>query len=470
MAELLPVVPEKITVHLGPSRDESAENVTVDFPDYVKNCASCEIYPTWPEEAIRANVYAIISFAMNRIYTEYYKNRDHDFDITNNTAEDQSYIRGHSYFDTISVVVDEIFNSYIRRTGNVEPLFAAYCNGTTSSCAGLSQWGTVSLAQNGYSALEILKYYYGGNIELVENAPVGGLEPAVPPMPLRIGIADDAVRFAELRLNRIGRNYPSIPKVSKVTVVFTQETEAAVREFQRIFGLQQNGTVDRSTWYKIQFVYTGVKRLNEIESEGLTLDEVSLQLPAALYPGDTGIYVSIAQYYLNAASLYYAEIPQLPVDGIYGPLTESAVYAVQQLFGLDQTGIIDRKTSFAIYDIYIGIAGSIADAEATAAVPFGGILLSVGSSGSEVEILQYYISVISTVYDTVAAPEINGVFGKTTEDAVSELQRIFGITVTGIVGPITWDAIANEYELISDAQKYNDGQYGGDIYESGASG
>ncbi|MBR4255757.1 MAG: spore cortex-lytic protein, partial [Clostridia bacterium] len=149
MNELLPVIPEKITVHLGGSSDKNADNVTVDFPDYIKNCASCEIYPTWPDASIRANIYAMISFALNRVYTQYYRVRNHDFDITNNTAEDQSYIRGHAVFDVINDVVDEIFNSYIKRAGSVEPLFAAYCNGTTSTCRGLSQWGSVSLAEQG---------------------------------------------------------------------------------------------------------------------------------------------------------------------------------------------------------------------------------------------------------------------------------------------------------------------------------
>lgn len=467
MNELLPVVPEKITVHLGASADQSAENVTVDFPDYIKNCASCEIYPTWPDASIRANVYAIISFTLNRVYTQYYRSRNYDFDITSNTAEDQSYIRGHAYYDTISLVVDEIFNSYIKRSGSVEPLFAAYCNGTTTTCKGLSQWGTVSLAQNGYTPYGILRYYYGNDIEIVENAPVGELRMAEPPMPLRVGVADDAVRFAGLRLNRIGKNYPAIPKISNVSYIFTQETEAAVREFQRIFGLTQNGTVDQSTWYRIQFIYNGVKRLNEVESEGLTLDEVSLQLPSVLYPGESGILVSVLQYYLNTISIYYAEVPEVYPDGIYGPQTEEAVRAVQGLFALEQTGILDRQTLFSIYDIYLGLTDGIEEADVTVAAPYGGQLLTVGSSGDDVRRLQYYISVISSVYTDVTPPEITGNYDTDTEQAVSKLQEILGITVTGITGPITWDAITSEYELISDGDRYNSGQYGGDIYETG---
>ncbi|MBP5208862.1 MAG: peptidoglycan-binding protein [Clostridia bacterium] len=464
MAELLPVIPEKITVHLGASSDKNVENVTVSFPDYVKNCASCEIYPTWPEQSIRANLYAIISFAMNRIYTEFYRTRGYDFDITNNTSEDQSYIRGHSTFEPISRITDEIFNSYIRRPGRADPLFASYCNGTTTTCDGLSQWGTVTLAQNGYSAFEILKFYYGQDIELVTDVPVGKFRSAIPPMPLRLGIADDAVRFAELRLNRIGKNYPAIPKIANVNIVFTQETESAVSEFQRIFGLPVTGVIDIPTWYRIQFIYSGVKRLNEVESEGISLDEVSLQLPTEVYPGQTGIIVSVLQYYLNSIGLYYAEVPNIPVDGIYGPLTEQAVRGVQGLFGLEQTGITDRETVFAIYDVYFGIVDNMQSADVTVAAPYSGQLLSAGSSGIEVERLQYYIGVIADVYDSVTAPAITGVYDAATEAAVSEMQSIFGIDVTGITGPITWDAIKGEFELISDGQSFNNGQYGGDIY------
>ena len=464
MAELTPVIPELITVHLGPSSDRSASDVTVGFTDYIKNCASCEIYPTWPEQSIRANIFAIISFAMNRIYTEYYKARGYDFDITSNTAEDQSYVPGHSYFDTISRVTDEIFNSYIRRIGKIEPLFASYCSGSTVTCSGLSQWGTVSLANRGYSAEDILKYYYGSDIEIVSDVEVGELRPAVPPMPLRVGVADDAVRFVGLRLNRIGKNYPAIPKISNVSYVYTQQTESAVSEFQRIFGLEVTGVVDKSTWYRIQFVYSGVKRLNDVESEGLTLEEVSLQLPSEIYPGQTGIIVSVLQYYLNSIALYYVEVPSIPVDGIYGPLTEEAVRGVQGLFGLEKTGIIDRQTVFAIYDIYFGITEDMESADVTAAAPYAGQLLTVGSSGIEVERLQYYISVISGVYTEIRAPAIDGIFGPETERAVSMVQEALGITVTGIAGPITWEAITNEYELISDGQSFNNGQYGGDIY------
>ena len=189
---VLPYIPSTITVHLG-LPDQWAENVTVSFPDYVKNVASSEIYPTWELSAIRANVLAIISFALNRVYTEFYPSRGYNFQITNTTAYDQKFIRGRSFFQSISAVVDEIFNDYIRRQGFVEPLSAKFCNGTTSTCDGLSQWGSQEMAQTGYNSMEILRHYYGDDIELVVNAPIQDITQSYPGSPLRLGSVGEEV-------------------------------------------------------------------------------------------------------------------------------------------------------------------------------------------------------------------------------------------------------------------------------------
>lgn len=248
-----PVVPEYITVHLGAPDNKSAENVSVGFADYIKNVASSEIYPTWPEAALRANIYAQISFALNRIYTEHYRSRGYDFDITNSTAYDQAFVRDRDIFDNISIIVDEIFNDYIVREGYIEPLFAVYCNGTTVTCDGLSQWGSVSLANEGLGAYDILTRYYGEDIGLVENAPVQALEPSPPNILLSEGSAGNDVKFIQVRLNRISTNYPSIPKIPKVDGVFGVETGNAVREFQRIFTLNRTvpSTGRRGTAYSV---------------------------------------------------------------------------------------------------------------------------------------------------------------------------------------------------------------------------
>ena len=274
-----PYIPSTITVHLG-RPDEAAENVTVSFPDYVKNVVSSEIYPTWPEAAIRANTYAIVTFALNRIYTEWYRARGYPFDITSSTQFDQKFIYGREVFENVSQIVDELFNSYIRRQGSVEPLFSAFCNGTTSTCDGLSQWGTVTLANQGKTPYEILQYYYGDNIEIVRNVPVMTNTPSYPGFVLELGYSGDPVRTIQVQLNRISRNFPAIPKIGDVSGDFDYLTEDAVRVFQQVFGLPQTGMVDEATWYQIAYIYISVKNLAELNSEGVR--PFSIILPSSV--------------------------------------------------------------------------------------------------------------------------------------------------------------------------------------------
>ena len=267
MVNVIPVIPETITVHLG-LPNTAAENVTVSFPDYVKNVASSEIYPTWDESALRANILAIMSYALNRVYTEFYRSRGYDFDITNTTARDQAFVNGRSYFENISRLVDEMIGSYIRRTGTVEPLAAKFCNGTTSTCDGLSQWGSEALAQEGLDSVEILRFYYGDDIEIVTNAPMAGITESYPGIPLRVGSRGPDVTVVQTSLNRIGQNYPAIPKVSPVDGIFGPQTEAAVKAFQQIFSLDPDGIVGRASWYQIVRVYVAVLKLAELSPRG----------------------------------------------------------------------------------------------------------------------------------------------------------------------------------------------------------
>ena len=292
-----PVVPESIVVHLGPP-GSAAQNVTVPFAEYIKNVASSEIYPTWPESAIRANILAQISFALNRVYTEYYRARGYDYDITSTTQFDQAFVPDRGIFENISQIVDDIFNDYIVRQGRVEPLFAQFCDGVRTKCGGLSQWGSVDLAEEGMTPYEILQYYYGGDIGLVTNAPVGGNVPSYPGRPLRRGSVGEDVRTIERQLNRIGRNYPAIPAITRLDGVYGPETESAVRTFQQIFSLDADGVVGKATWYKIKEIYNGVKKLSELTSEGLTISETERQYASALRPGDSGVGVRTVRYYL----------------------------------------------------------------------------------------------------------------------------------------------------------------------------
>ena len=351
-----PYIPQTITVHTGPA-NQWAENVTVSFPDYIKNVASSEIYPTWPEAALRANILAQISFALNRVYTEYYPSRGYDFDITASTMNDQKFIKGRSIFDNVAQIVDELFTTYIRRKGFVEPLSARFCNGTTVTCDGLSQWGSEELARQGQSTMDILRHYYGDDIELVSNAPIKDIAYSYPGYPLQTGSSGNYVTVLQVMLNRIARNYPAIPRISPVDGVFGSQTEESVKQFQRIFNLTPDGIVGQATWYKLVFLYVGVTNLSELVSEGQPFTEV--QGPATgvtLREGSTGIAVSALQYFISILAQFNPSVPGLAIDGIFGPKTTAAVNAVQSRLGLPVTGTVDDTTWQRIYDEYLGIA------------------------------------------------------------------------------------------------------------------
>ncbi|MBO5281120.1 MAG: peptidoglycan-binding protein, partial [Clostridia bacterium] len=331
-------IPENITVHLGLPSDRSAPNVTVSFIDYIKNVASSEIYPTWPESALRANIYAQISYALNRVYTEYYRSRGYDFDITSTTQFDQTFIYGRDIFSNVGEIVDEVFNDYIVRQGSVEPLFAAYCNGTTVMCNGLSQWGSVALAEEGLTPYEILQYYYGDDINIVFNAPTDRNLPSYPGRPLRRGDSSQDVLTIQRQLNRIGRNYPAIGRINDPDGIFGQDTENAVKNFQRIFNLTQDGVVGKATWYKIKSIWAAVKRLAEVQSEGVSQDDVRLIYPSQLALGDTGDGVRNLQYFLSVIAFFDPQVPDVTVDGVFGTQTENAVRAIQRQAGLTEDG------------------------------------------------------------------------------------------------------------------------------------
>ena len=353
MPAVIPFIPQQITVHLGPPNSNAA-NVTVSFSDYVKNVASSEIYPTWEESALRANILAIVSFALNRVYTEFYRSRGYDFDITNSTAYDQFFVNGRSFFTNIVQLVDELFDDYLRRPGFVEPLAAKFCNGTTVTCEGLSQWGSQNLATQGYNSVQILRSYYG-DVEVVQNAPVRGITSSYPGTPLRRGSVGPDVVVIQVELNRIAQNYPAIPKLQNVDGIFGSRTEASVIRFQEIFGLEPDGIVGRATWYALVRLYTAVTALSELRSQGQRFYAISWQYPDALRRGDTGSKVEQLQYMLSVLSSFIPEIAPLTIYGIFGPATENSVRAAQRRFNIPETGIVDRETWDEIYYQFSGI-------------------------------------------------------------------------------------------------------------------
>ena len=457
----LPTIPEYITVHLG-APDSPAQNITVPFTEYIANAASSEIYPTWPESAIRANIYAQTSFALNRIYTEFYRSRGYDFDITNSTAYDQSFVRGRNIFENIERIVDEIFNSYIRRRGNIEPLFAAYCDGVEVQCNGLSQWGSVSLAEEGYTPYEILQYYYGNDIDIISNAVVEGSLVSAPQFPLSVGTSGDRVRILQLRLNRISDNYPSIPKVATIDGIFAEDTEAAVVRFQEIFGLSPDGIVGNSTWYAVNRIYNAVKRLNELDSEGIRLEEVTKQYPGALSLGSRGLGVRNLQYFLTYLSRFYSSISPTEIDGVFGNETRQSVISAQNTFGLMQDGVVGELTWNEIYNAYRGIVDEIPLKYVEGNVlPFPGTILRIGSDNDSVLLLQQYINVIAEVFPEVNTVDLTGYFGTQTDSAVKAIQTLSGLEANGVVGAITWDTVTSLYTDIVNGSRLNDGQYPG---------
>ena len=441
MAEL-PIVPEFITVHLG-KPSAAARNVRVPFSQYIKNVASSEIYPTWPESSLRANIYAEITFALNRIYTEHYRSRGYDFDITNSTQFDQYYVEGRDIFENISRVVDDIFNDYVVKQGQIQPYFTQYC---AKKCEGLSQWGTVTLANQGYTPYRILQYYYGNDIDIIRNAPIKTNTPTYPGTPLRLGSGGEDVVEIQRQLNRIAVNYPSIPKITESTGYFEQTTQTAVKQFQKIFNLVQDGIVGKDTWYKIKQIYNGIKGLSELYSEGITISEIERKYERLLKLGTRGPSVRIVQYYLQFLSFFNLKLPYVAMDGIFGQETYDAVLTFQSLYGLDVDGIVGRNTWDMIQDAYVGVLNSLPDEyRSYSSLLYPGYIITTGASGKVVEQLQTFLKTIADNNSAVPQVTVDGYYGNQTKNAVLAIQKLQGLEQNGQVGVLTWNAIVNLY-------------------------
>lgn len=256
------VIPEYIIVHDGAPGDQTAPNYWVRYRDYIKNVASCEIYSTWPESALYANILAIQSFTLNRVYTEWYRNQGYDFTITSSTAYDQKWVYGRNIYQNIDYIVDTVFANFLSRPGVQQPIFTSYCDGNRVTCNGLSQWGSKYLGDEGYSAIEIIRYYYGNDMYINSAELISGVPSSWPGYDLGIGASGEKVRQLQTQLNRIARNYPAIPTIT-ADGIYGPATAEAVRTFQRIFNLPQTGVTDYATWYEISEIFVGVSRLAE---------------------------------------------------------------------------------------------------------------------------------------------------------------------------------------------------------------
>lgn len=433
-----PIIPTEIIVHLG-SPDEAARNITVPFVEYIKNVATGELYPNWPLDAIKANVLAQISFALNRIYNEWYPSKGYDFDITSNPAYDQSFVENRQFFETISLVVDELFNDYIVKNGQVQPYFAAYCDGKKVTCDGLSQWGTVTLANQGRGPLEILRNYYD-NINLVYNAEVSDNIRTYPGFPVELGTSGDFVRMINIQLNRIGQNYPAIPVIINDSPYFTVEVERAVRKFQEIFNLKVNGIVDKSTWYKIKYVYNAVKKISDLYSEGISIDEATLLFKSKLELGDTGQYIRTLNYLINVVSYFDSSIPFLDLKGeVFTDNTKQVVIAFQNKYNLPATGIVDAPTWAKLKSAYNQTLRNIPKEYVTSLNEFyPGRFLSEGMTGDDIVNLQNFLYIICEKTKSIPGVVVNGRFDNLTKQSIMSIQRRYNLEENGIVGPVVW--------------------------------
>lgn len=456
-----PDIPETITVHLGIPEDP-AENITVPFIDYIKNVAANEIYPTWPENALRANIHAIVSNALNRTNSRYYRILGYDFDITNSPEIDQVYTPGNATYESINNIVDEIITSYISLQGDTEPLFTENCNGTTANCEGISLWGTVSLANQGLTPLEILRAYDGDNIVLNTDTPFMPIEGLVPYRPMRVGDSGDDIRNIQIRLNRISNNYTSIPKIFPATGDYTYDMRNSVMEFQRIFDLEETGEINPGTWMKILSVYDSVRRLNELSYEESLILNSDEQFPEVIELGETSNFVRILQYYLAVVAQNVGLIPDVTIDGVFDRNTQNSIRAFQRVYGLPETGTFDETTRNELYNVYLGIVSTLPDHYAGVPVAmYPGYILSYGMHGNDIRMLNEYLSKLSTVYNGIPYVEIDNEFDFSTRNGVIAAQRLFGLNVNGFVNEYTWDEIARAYGDIIYSEYAKEGQFGG---------
>ena len=462
------IIPKNITVHLGKPA-ASARNVTVSFRDYIANVASSEVYPTWPEQALRANIHCQISLALNRIYTEWYPSKGYTFNITNSTSYDQYYVHGRTVFDVMVRITDDIFNTYLRKRGTVNPYYSEYCDGKSVTCPGLKQWGTVTLANQGRTALQILRYYYGSDIEIVRTNNIQSIPQSYPGSPLRQGDSGTAVFTLQRQLNRITKDYPFLGKLT-VDGVFGAKMTATVKAFQKQFNLTADGVVGRQTWYKISYIYVSVKDLAELTSEG----EVSSGTLSdgtwggtVLRTGSTGSAVEQLQFWLNTLAQYESSIPSLTVDGVYGTGTANAVRAFQRKYGLTVDGVVGRATWTEVYDQFRSIQSDNGTPNA-----YPGTALREGASGQNVRLVQFWLKIARTVYPSLSNVTVDGRFGSATAAAVRRFQTYFGLTSDGVVGRTTWNKLYEVYNDIANkllSSSLRPGEYPG-VLRNGSSG
>lgn len=371
-----------------------------------------------------------------------YPSKGYSYNITNSTSYDQYYVHGRTVFDVMVRLTDDIFNTYVRKTGTVNPYYTEYCDGKTVSCPGLKQWGTVTLANQGKNALQILQYYYGSNTEIVRTSNIQSIPSSYPGSPVRQGDRGANVYTLQRQLNRITKDYPFFGLLN-VDGIFGPAMTETVKKFQKQFGLTADGVVGRQTWYKISYIYVSVKDLAELTSEGETSTGTlsgGTWNGTTLRVGSSGSAVEQLQYWLNVLAQYYSAIPSVTVDGVFGAGTEAAVRAFQRRFGLTVDGVVGQTTWNAIYAQYSSIQSDNGTPNAYPGTP-----LREGDRGANVKLAQFWLKIARTTYSSLSNLTVDGIFGAGTTTAVRRFQTYFGLTSDGVIGRTTWNKLHEVY-------------------------
>lgn len=383
---------------------------------------------SWPEEALRANIIAQVSLALNRIWTEWYPSRGYSFNITGSPGYDQAYVNGRTVFAVMERLTAELFSTFVQRSGDAEPYFTEYCDGKTVTCPGMKQWGTVDRAREGMNALQILRYYYGNRVQLVTTDNIAAIPSSYPGSPLRRGSTGTNVRILQKQLSRIAKDYPSFGK-PVVTGTFDEATENSVKKFQKQFSLTADGVVGQRTWNTLYAAWVDAQS-----------DLGGTAWPGtALRRGAAGMEVRLVQFWLRLAADNYSALRPVTVDGSYGAATVSAVEAFQTLFGLTPDGVVGRSTWNKLKEVGLAVANKIVAANVTP----GQFTTTTraGSSGTAVRAVQFYLRRLAAYYSDVPRVAVDGKFGAATTRAVKAWQSRTGLTVDGVVGRLTFQSL-----------------------------
>lgn len=392
---------------------------------------------SWPEEALRANIIAQVSLALNRIWTEWYPSRGYSFNITGSPGYDQAYVNGRTVFAVMERLTAELFNTFVQRSGDAEPYFTEYCDGKTVTCPGMKQWGTVDRAREGLNALQILRYYYGNRVQLVTTNNIAAIPSSYPGSPLRRGSTGTNVRILQKQLSRIAKDYPSFGKPA-VTGTFDEATENSVKKFQKQFGLTADGIVGKATWYKISYIYVSIKDLAELTSEGETAEGIQSAggwPGTVLRRGSTGSSVEQVQFWLSDLAQFDSSLVRVSVDGSYGAATERAVRAFQQKQSLTADGVVGQTTWNALYAAWVDAQSDLGG------TAWPGTALRRGDTGMEVRLAQFWLRLAADNYSALRTVTVDGSYGAATVSAVTAFQSLFGLTADGVVGRSTWNKL-----------------------------